>query len=505
MAVIYNDYSRARIGWFFGLSGWQLGVVALSTMPVFWSIQSGAWLSAGLFLLLWVVVVLVTVTPVRGRSTSGWIASCVAFAVGALTGWTSFRSRASLGQADSLEGADLPGVLHSVQIHDGPPNGSSFSRTAIIQNHTSRTWAVTAAVVHPGLGLAEPEERERQGRGLSELLDLACATELVDEILLLVRTVPEDGAERDQWLARHRRQPAPGGWVDGVRQINDELQASLTRASVRTESFVTVVIPERRLGRAAKESGGGIEGRARVIYAVLDEIEAQLRGGLGMTSVEWLTTPQLALASRTGFAPGDRAGIIAALGARQGDPGVNADVPWAMAGPSGAEPVARHYSHDAWNSVSSTIKLPVKGAAMGALLPVLTPSDPGERRSFMVAYPILSQSAAGRASATSEWAADIGEALRAKAKMKQNAKARDEADKVRRLDGKLARGNALTRPHAVCTVTVPKTAQVSEFGRRLDASVRRAGFAPLRLDLAQDVAFAASTVPLGISLTRKAD
>jgi hypothetical protein len=504
MAVIYNDYSRARIGWFFGLSGWQLGVVALSSMPVFWFIQSGAWLPAGLFLLLWAVVAAVTVTPVRGRSTSGWIAASLAFAVGGLASWTCFRSRASRGQAESLEEADLPGALHGVQIHDGPPllsDGPSFSRIAIIQNHTSRTWAVTASVVHPGIGLRELEERQRQGRGLSELLDMAAQSELVDEILLLVRTVPEDGAERDQWLARHRRQAGQ----TAVRRINDELQQSLTRASVRTESFVTVIIPEARLGKQAKESGGGMEGRARVIYGVLGEIEAQLRGGVGMTSVRWLTSPELALASRTGFAPGDRAGIIDALGARQSDPGVNADVPWAMAGPSGADPVARHYSHDAWNSVSSTVKLPVKGAVMGALLPVLTPSDPGERRSFMVSYPILSQSAAGRASATSQWAADIGEELRVKAKMKQNAKAKDEADKVRRLDGKLARGNSLTRPYAVCTVTVPKTARIAEFGRLLDASVRRAGFAPLRLDLAQDVAFAASTVPLGVSLTRKAD
>ncbi|HET7477098.1 MAG TPA: SCO6880 family protein [Dermatophilaceae bacterium] len=509
MAVIYSDYSRARIGWFFGLSGWQLGVVALSTMPMFWSVQSGAWLSAGLFLALWAVVVLVTVTPVRGRSTTGWITASVSFAIGGLAGWTRFRSKASRGQADSLEEADLPGALHGVQIHDGPPHGPSFSRIAIIQNHTSRTWAVTASVVHPGIGLREPEERERQGRGLSELLDIASQTELVDNIMLLVRTVPEDGAERDQWLARHRRPVGAGAWLGGVRQINDELQHSLTKASVRTESFVTVVIPEARLGKQAKESGGGLEGRARVIYGLLGEIDAQLRGGLGMTSVKWLTSPELALAARTGFAPGDRAGIIDALGARQANPDanppVNADVPWAMAGPSGADPAARHYSHDAWNSISSTVKLPVKGAAMGALLPVLTPTEPGERRSFLVSYPILSQSAAGRQSATSEWAADIGEELRVKAKMKRNAKSRDEADKVRRLDTKLARGNSLTRPYAVCTVTVPKTARVSEFGRRLDASIRRAGFAPLRLDLAQDAAFAASTMPFGVSLTRTAD
>jgi hypothetical protein len=57
----------------------------------------------------------------------------------------------------------------------------------------------------------------------------------------------------------------------------------------------------------------------------------------------------------------------------------------------------------------------------------------------------------------------------------------------------------------VCTVTVPKTARVAEYARRLDAAVRRAGFAPLRLDLSQDAAFAASTIPLGISLSRKGD
>jgi ribosomal protein S4 len=119
-----------------------------------------------------------------------------------------------------------------------------------------------------------------------------------------------------------------------------------------------------------------------------------------------------------------------------------------------------------------------------------------------VSFPILRQSTADRQSASSEWAADLGEALRDKAKVKQRTKARDEAEKVRALDRKLARGNSMTQPYAVCTVTVPKTLRISEFGRRLDASIRRAGFAPLRLDLSQDVAFAASTVPLGVSLTR---
>ena len=142
---------------------------------------------------------------------------------------------------------------------------------------------------------------------------------------------------------------------------------------------------------------------------------------------------------------------------------------------------------------------------IGALAPVLTPGEAGERRSVLVAFPILRQSAADRRTANSEWAADLGEELRRKAKVKQRAKSRVETAKARGLDAKLARGSALTRPYAVCTVTVPKTARVAEFGRRLDAAVRRAGYAPMRLDLSHDVGFAASVVPLGVSLTRRGD
>ena len=68
-----------------------------------------------------------------------------------------------------------------------------------------------------------------------------------------------------------------------------------------------------------------------------------------------------------------------------------------MAGPSGADPLARHYSHDAWNSISATLKLPAQGAVLGALAPVLTPTTAGERRCFLVAYPILSPTKATRA------------------------------------------------------------------------------------------------------------
>ena len=68
-----------------------------------------------------------------------------------------------------------------------------------------------------------------------------------------MRTVPEDGAERDQWITRHRRADGP----PQVRVINNEIQQALTQASVRTESFVTIVVPETRIGKAAREAAVG--------------------------------------------------------------------------------------------------------------------------------------------------------------------------------------------------------------------------------------------------------
>jgi len=496
--TIYGDYSRAKVGWFFGLSGFQLGTVALAALPVFWAIHHQAWGDTVVLLSVWLLLVILVVVPVRGRSATGWMIATARFSGGALTGRSRFRSRAARGRATGPALTDLPGVLNAVEIHEGPPTGTTQARIALIQNHATRTWAITASVVHPGIGMADGDDRRRLGTGLSDLLDLCSRTELIDELLFVVRTVPDDGAERAQWIARHRRPTSP----ELSKQINDDLHHLLATASVRAETFVSIVVPESRLAREAKEAGGGLAGRARILYQLAAEVEAHLRGAVAMTEITWLTSPELAIACRTGFAPADRAGIVDALAAHAIDRQTAGQVPWAMAGPSGADTLVRHYSHDAWNSVSATLRLPVKGAVMGALAPILTPAYPGERRSFVVAFPILRQTVADRQSASSEWSADLGDALREKSKVKQRTKARDEAEKVRALDRKLARGNSMTQPYAVATVTVPKTERIAEFGRHLDASIRRAGFAPLRLDLSQDVAFACSTIPLGVSLTR---
>src|SRR3546814_6408875 len=85
---------------------------------------------------------------------------------------------------------------------------------------------------------------------------------------------------------------------------------------------------------------------------------------------------------------------------------------------------------------------------MGALAPILTPSESGERRSFVVAFPVVSQSKADRQSGNAEWVADLAEGMNEKLGRKTRAKQRDEAHKARGLDAKLAHGNALVRPRS---------------------------------------------------------
>lgn len=497
MTTVYDNYQRERIGWFFGLGWGKFTGLMLGTLPTLFALSRLAWASMLIFASLWVVALLLLTVPVRGRSATRWARDATRTALGGMLGWTTFRSKASQGQVEDLATPDLPGVLAGIEIHDGPPHGTDQRRIAVIQNHAANTWAITAQTVHPGIGMSDSTQRRHYGEGLTALLDQVEGGETVAEVIQIVRTVPDDGAEREQWVKKHQRVDAPPLAV----KINADLHAHTTQAGVHTESFFTFVVPKDRIAKAAKDSGGGLEGTCRALYLTMEEIGALLTERLGMTSVRWLTSPELAVACRTGFAPGDRAGIIEALAARETDPDVNADIPLALAGPGQADNAMRHYSHDVWDSTSITIKLPTKGAVMGAVDPILTPSHPGERRCFTVVYPIVKMAKAERESDRREFTADLADEVNRHFGRKTKPKQDQEADKARGMGGKLAKGNSMTTPYAIATVTVPKTEQINQFGRQLTASARRAGFPPVPLDLAHDTAFAASVIPFGTSLT----
>ena len=500
MTVYGASATRDRQGWFFGLTGPQVFLVLAAAFPCWLAMSVGQWRALLGLVPLWLVAVVLVCVPVRGWSAAQWIGVLIRHAIGRATGWTRFQSKAAVGEVDDVNEADLPGVLAGIQIHDGPPMAGRAVRPAIIQNHATRTWAATARVVHPGIGMADDADRGRMGAGLSELFEAASASSLIDVVAICVRTVPDDGTERAEWVRQHARATEP----EISARIHAQLDASINGAAVRTEAFVTVVVREEAVAKDARRAGRGVTGRARILYGVLGEVEARLMGAIGCTEVNWLDSADLAIAIRTGFEPGDAPALADSVIHHHGHDGdIAAGVPVAAAGPTTATTAMRCYRHGGWESIATTILLPRKGAVMGALARALVPSQVGERRALTVFFRPIGQAVADRTTGRAEMSATMAAEVRRKVGRVERARERRAVEQVHETDEKLERGRSLVRLSSALAVTVPAAWNAQDYGRRLDASVRLCGFTPLPLDGAHDAAFAAAVIPLGTGLPKR--
>ena len=499
MSVYGASATRDRHGWFFGLTGAQITLVLAAGFPSWLAMSVGQWAALLALVPLWLLAVALVCVPVRGWSAAQWIGVLARHLVGRLAGWTRFQSLAAAGETDDLAEADLPGVLAGIQIHDGPPMAGRGVRPAIIQNHATRTWAATARIVHPGLGMADDDDRTRMGSGLAELLEAASSSSQIDLVAICVRTVPDDGTERAAWVRQHARPSEP----EISASIQAQLNAALNGAAVRTEAFVTVVVREEAIAKDARRAGRGVTGRARILYGVLGEVEARLLGAIGCTRVTWLDSGDLAIAIRTGFEPGDAPALADSVIHHDYDETIAAGVPVAAAGPTHAATAIRSYRHGEWESISTTILLPRKGALMGALARALVPSQVGERRAMTVFFRPIGQATADRTTGRAEMSATMAAEVRRKVGRVERARERHAVEQLHETDAKLERGRSLVRLSSALAVTVPAGWNAQDYGRRLDASVRLCGFTPLPLDGAHDAAFAAAVIPLGTGLPRK--
>lgn len=497
--VRYGGWSKDRHGWLFGLSGSAWTVVLAAGLPALIGAGTRRWLLMAGWLPVWAVLVMLVAVPVRGRPAARWLRDVCWHAVGVVAGWSQWQSLAAAGRTEDLDQADLPGVLSGIRAHDGPPYGPRLARPVIVADQRERSWAVVARISHPGIGLADPDTRARMGAGLAGLLDAAATAELVSLLALQVRTIPDDGAERAVWQRTHLRLDAP----PLARAVTDELAVVMTQAGVQHEAFLTVVVPEHRLARQAKDAGGGVDGRARVLHGVMASVETAL-GAIGVSEVSWLDAAGLAGAIRTGFAPGDRASLRSAELDAQTNPSVAGALPLAAAGPSVTPtPERRYYAHDAWRTVTCTVLLPERGAIMGALAPMIAPVDAGERRSVTVFFEPIARHKADRLVGAESMSAGTAAELRTRMGFRTRAAQRRDRARVEGQDQRLADGNALVRVAIAAAITVPDSWPITDYGRRLEAAITGGGFAPLRLDLAQDTGFAAACIPLGIGLPRR--
>ena len=339
MSVYGSSATRDRQGWFLGLTGAQITLVLVAAAPAWIAMAVGHWVYLTVLVPGWMVIVGLVCLPIRGWSALQWLGVLLRHLVGTTLGWSRFQSAAAAGhpldadrssahQRSANHGepsrgrggtdahgdmggveADLPGVLAGIRVHDGPPMTSRLLRPAIIQNQATRTWAVTARIVHPGIALSDNTDRTRMGAGLAELFEAATGANQIHLIAFQVRTIPDDGAERDEWVRRHTGRGDTPRDADGESElsvhVNAQLELMTAGAAMRREAFVTVVVREAVIAREAKRAGGGAAGRARILYGLMAEVESRLTGAIGCTHVTWLDTAALAVAIRTGFEPGD--------------------------------------------------------------------------------------------------------------------------------------------------------------------------------------------------------
>src|SRR5215218_4694535 len=237
----YAEYHRDRIGWFFGLSGGQLMCVVAAALPVFFALRRGAWADALLQVVVWALVTVVVVLRIRGRSVLGWLVAGVRFGLSRRAGWSAWRSQAATGRTLPVDGPDLPGSLQRIAIHD---EAGTEAGPGVVQHLATRVWAISCRIDHDGIGMADDDTRTRLAAGLTELIDAVARTDLVSEVLVMIRVGPDDGAERQVWTTRHRR---PGG-PSLARQVTQDLDTWATTAAVRSQIFLTVVVPDVRVG-----------------------------------------------------------------------------------------------------------------------------------------------------------------------------------------------------------------------------------------------------------------
>ena len=298
--TLHSGWRRERFGPFAGLSGLQAGAVLLAWLPALTAVGRSRWDSAVPLAVLALLVTGLIVVPIRRRPAIRWLTDTVLFLTARASGWSAFRARVlEAGSSARLQEPDLPGVAAALRFHNGPAVGDCVC-VCIIHNPVAGLWAATARLTHPGLGNADSATRDGYAAALGGMLAAAAATEQIARISIQVRTIPDDGAARAAWVADHTSPTSP----PAVTAATEALETLMRTTAVRQELFVTVAVAETRIRRAAKEAGGGIAGRARVLARHLAETEQQLRG-LGATDVAWLPTQEVAAAIRCGYNPAE--------------------------------------------------------------------------------------------------------------------------------------------------------------------------------------------------------
>ena len=141
--TLYNDYSRDKVGMFFGLTAAQLATLVVGAMPALLALSGSRWLLTAVLVVGWIVLALLTVMPIHGRSAVGWTAAGLRFLTGRVTvvppeSWRAFLCGCPVGR-------------RAVLVVDGAHHANRAVSARVVVEPV-------APVQHNGLGLASGVE-----------------------------------------------------------------------------------------------------------------------------------------------------------------------------------------------------------------------------------------------------------------------------------------------------------------------------------------------------------
>lgn len=504
MAMTYSGWRNERIGLLGGASILQVSGALVCTVPAWLALSNQRYVAALFWGVIAIAVAVMVFVTVHERVLYRWVTDVALFTVGKATGASQWQAGV-VGDAltrDRAQELDLPGPLQRLKIHDGPPHaGSAMRRVSLVQD-PSGVWVVVAGMHHPGLSLSDPGAGERYAEELGTMLSsLARAEHGVKRLSVYVRTVPDNGAERAAWHAEHAL--VDSSIPQSVIDSTDELEKTVLSASIEHEIYVAIAFTDDHLSKPAKAAGGGVGGRAAVIYRYLGDVETGLTA-CGCQGINWLSTGQIAAAIRTGYNPSEAGSLAVADALNARGTGAFDEVLPAGAGPSAAPaPNPRSYTHDAFRSVSYSLLLPDLGTQVGKLSPLLTPAMAMERRCVALHYEPLTVKEAQKQVERDSSLTTMASELKQSRGFRVGTRKKNEETKTRTQERTLAAGHTLVRVAGVVVVTVPSSYEIETNAALIEAAARRGGYSLMRLELSQEMGFVAGVLPLCIGLPKR--
>ncbi len=491
---MYSGWRPEKTGWIFGLSGKQIFALGVYWLIPFLAAMNNQY---GLFLLTCFVGFIwsgLVIWQPGGRSVLDWFVAFVGWNHADRKHLNRFQSKLLSGTANISGDPDLPGRLSRLVFHEGP-GVESTRHICIIHDPIAGTYTVVAHASNAGIALESDTVVSQRVQARSALMAEGADDPHILRIVETIRTVPDDGTARGQWLDQNINPSASPAALSTIRKF----QKLAHEQSLTHNIFISVVFDGYAMARAAATAGDGIEGVARIIQRKLHGLGSRLTA-MGCTSYTWLDLPLVGEAISTGFSPLEGTGFHTPRGSQHRPETIAL---MSAAGPMGAINRQGCYVHDGCVSVSYRVILPKQQMPLDGLAKIMVPSVRGERRSVAIFSEAIDHGRAHSQVQGEIYKVNQIMDWRRRKKYQNSERHKKQLAEAKAQETKLAHGVALTRGALVLTVTVPVTENIEDACGAAEAAARGAKMRLNRLWLTQDIGFYAGVLPLGMGLERE--